>query len=51
MLNIIYSPRLEHTIKILETPYIEDKPPYKEEIEMIRKKVFNPNMKDEILSK
>ena len=51
LINVIYHPRLEHTIKILETPYIEDNPPYKEEIEMIRKKVFNPNMKDEILSK
>ena len=51
LINVIYSPRLEHTIKILETPYLEGNPPYKEEIEMIRKKVFNPNLKEEILSK
>ena len=51
LINIIYSPRLEHTIKILETPYLDGNPPYKEEIEMIRKKVFNPNLKEEILSK
>jgi len=42
---------LSNAIKILETPYLGEKAPYKEEIEMIRKKVFNPNMKEEILSK
>ena len=51
LINVVYSPLLEHTIKILETPYLEANPPYKEEIEMIRKKVFNPSMKEEILSK
>ena len=51
LINVIYSPRLSHTIKILETPYLEGIPPYKEEIEMIKKKVFNPSLKDEILSK
>ena len=51
LINVIYSPRLEHTIKILETPYLEGNPPYKEEIKMIKEKVFNPSLKDEILSK
>lgn len=43
--------------KILETPYIplpenpkKSFPPYKFEIEMLRSKKFNPNMKEEILS-
>ena len=48
---------------MLDIKYIKEKPEEviarlakkgkdgKEEIEMIRKKVFNPNMKDEILSK
>jgi len=51
LMNVIYSPRLDNAIKILETPYVEGNPPYKEEIEMIKKKVFNPNLKDQILSK
>lgn len=34
--------------KILETPYIEDKPPYFEEIEMIRSQVFDPNLVEKI---
>ncbi|MDF9825343.1 deoxyribonuclease-4 [Breznakia sp. PF5-3] len=28
--------RIAHVVKILETPYIDGKPPYKEEIEMLR---------------
>lgn len=35
--NIAHNPRLENIPIILETPYIDGKPPYKEEIEMIRK--------------
>ncbi len=45
LLNVIYNKRLESIPKILETPYINDKPPYKEEIEMIRNKEFNDNLK------
>lgn len=42
---------LEHIPKILETPYIttengDKKPPYKYEIEMLRKKQYNPNFID-----
>lgn len=33
-------PKLEGVVKILETPYIEGKPPYKEEIEMLRTQTF-----------
>ena len=40
LLNVIYNKRVEELPKILETPYIGDKAPYKEEIEMIRKKNF-----------
>jgi len=40
LLNVIYNERLGEIPRILETPYIGDKPPYKEEIEMIRKKKF-----------
>lgn len=40
MINIIYNERLKDIPFILETPYINEKAPYKEEIEMIRNKVF-----------
>ena len=42
LLKVIYHPLLEEVPKILETPYIyREFPPYKEEIEMIRKKKFH----------
>lgn len=52
LIKIIYNPRLDSIPKILETPYIDKEfPPYKEEIEMIRKKKFNPNLIEEIIRK
>ena len=45
LLSVIYNKNLDDIPKILETPYIDDKPPYKEEIEMIKNKVFNCNLK------
>lgn len=59
LINVIYNERLENVPKILETPYItkDDSSkerlysPYKEEIQMIKEKKFNPNMIDEIRSK
>ena len=45
LLKVIYHEKLEDIPKILETPYIYDKAPYKEEIEMIRNKKFNGNLK------
>lgn len=44
LIKVIYNERLSNIPKILETPYIDKKPPYKEEIEMIKKKEFNRNM-------
>ena len=41
LISIIYNKRLENIPKILETPYIGEYPPYKEEIEMIKNKKFN----------
>ena len=38
LIKIIYNPRIENIPKILETPYINDKAPYKEEITMIKNK-------------
>lgn len=42
LLNVFYNPRLDHIVKILETPWVDKKPPYKEEIESVRKKTFDP---------
>ena len=50
LLNIINNPRLEKVPKILETPYVMDKAPYKYEIEMIRKGEFNPNLINDIIN-
>jgi len=49
LINIIYNPRLEEVPKILETPWVEQKPPYKYEIEMIRNKTFDPELKSKII--
>ena len=46
LIKIIYNPKLDNIPKILETPYINDKAPYKEEIAMIREKNFNDNLKN-----
>ena len=45
LIKIIYHKKLDNIPKILETPYIDDKAPYKEEIEMIRNKIFNDKLK------
>ena len=36
LLSVAYNKRLVDIPKILETPYIDGKPPYKEEIKMIK---------------
>lgn len=38
--GIIKHPRLSHLVKILETPYVDGLPPYKQEIEMIKNGKF-----------
>ena len=38
--DIIKHPRLSHLVKILETPYVDGLPPYKQEIEMIKNGKF-----------
>ncbi|MBT1576886.1 deoxyribonuclease IV ['Elaeagnus angustifolia' witches'-broom phytoplasma] len=45
LLKIIYHRSFACIPKILETPYINDKAPYKREIEMIKAKAFNPELK------
>lgn len=56
LINVVYNEKLKNIPKILETPYIgeddNDKkriyPPYKFEIEMIKKKAFNPHIMEDI---
>ena len=48
LIEIIYNERLDDIPKILETPWVGDNPPYKEEIEMIRNKEFDPDLKDKL---
>ena len=45
LISVIYNKRLDNIPKILETPWIGDFAPYKEEIEMIKNKKFNSNLK------
>lgn len=56
LMDVIYNDRLSNIPKILETPYLgvsdDDKeriyPPYKFEIDMIKSKEFNDNLKEDI---
>ena len=53
IINIIYNERVKDVPKILETPYVKNGkdsyPPYKFEIEMIKNKLFNSNLYDDII--
>lgn len=40
--EIAHHPKLAHLAKILETPFIEGNAPYKEEISMLKEKVYKP---------
>ena len=48
LIKVIYNEKIKGIPKILETPYINGNPPYKEEIEMIRNKKFNQNLVDDV---
>ena len=50
LINVIYNEKLKNVPKILETPYIDEYPPYKFEIEMIRGKSFNPSLKENVIA-
>lgn len=51
LINIIYNPRLNGLPMILETPFIGDNAPYKEEIRMIKTKAFNTSFLHNDISK
>ena len=40
--QIAVNPRVEHISKILETPYINEKPPYAIEIDMLKSGIYDP---------
>jgi len=40
--QIAVNPRVEHIAKILETPYINEKPPYAIEIDMLKSGIYDP---------
>ena len=44
LLNIYLNPKLKDVPKILETPYVGEYAPYKIEIDMLKNKIFNPNL-------
>ena len=48
LLKVLYNDRLDGIPKILETPYINEMPPYRFEIEMIRNKKMNENLVSDI---
>lgn len=49
--KIVHHPLLVNIPKILETPYIDEKPPYKKEIEMLKNGKFEENWRDYYLDK
>ncbi len=49
LISVAYNKRLEKVPKILETPYIDDYPPYKFEIKQILDKKFNNNLKEDVI--
>ena len=51
LLKVIYHKDFLDIPKILETPYINDKAPYLEELAMIRDKTFDPQLKEKIEQK
>jgi deoxyribonuclease-4 len=49
LIKIVYHPLLVDVPKILESPYVDKKfAPYKYEIDMIKSRVFNPNLLEEV---
>ncbi len=50
LINVIYSDKLKNVPKILETPFVEEYPPYKFEISEIKEKVFNPHLKENVIN-
>lgn len=50
LLEVIYHKDFLHITKILETPFVDKKPPYKFELEMIRNKKFDKDLIEKIIN-
>jgi len=46
--HYVHHPKLTQIPKILETPYVGEKPPYKEEITMLRNGIFVPGWRERL---
>lgn len=46
--NIVHNKRIEHVVKIPETPWVEGHAPYKEEITMLKNKTFDEHILEKI---
>ena len=46
--KIVHHPKLENVVKILETPYVKDHPPYRHEIAMLKSGEFDENLLERI---
>ena len=44
----VHHPLLVNIPKILETPYFNEKPPYKQEIKMLKDGQYKPNWREDI---
>ncbi len=51
LMKIVYHNDFMHIPKILETPYVDDRPPYFEEIEMIKRQTFDPMLVENLKNK
>ncbi len=50
LIKIIHHKKLENIPKILETPYVDEHAPYKLEIEMIKNKEFDKDLKEKVIN-
>ncbi|PKK93183.1 MAG: deoxyribonuclease IV [Tenericutes bacterium HGW-Tenericutes-6] len=48
LIKVVYHDEFKDIPKILETPYVDGHPPYKEEILMIKEKSFDPELKNKL---
>lgn len=46
--HVVHHPKLASVVKILETPYVEEHPPYRHEIAMLKAKRFDETILDKI---
>lgn len=47
--TIVHHPKLMHVVKILETPYVNGKAPYKQEIAMLKEAIFDEDVLNKVI--